>query len=58
MPDKPKMKPYKPAKVTSPILDRMKERGYGPGGPQTPGAKAKRNTGNDFDHSKTTKKKR
>jgi len=37
-----KMKPHIPAKVKSPILERAKKRGYGPGGPQTPGAKEKR----------------
>lgn len=36
---KPKMKPHKPAKVKSPILERQKKKGYGPGGSQTPGAK-------------------
>lgn len=33
-----KMKPHKPAKVKSPILEKMKK-GPGPGGPGTPGAK-------------------
>jgi len=36
------MKPHVPAKVKSPILEKAKERGHGPGGPHTPGAKAKR----------------
>jgi len=34
-----KMKPHKPAKVKSPILEASKKKGYGPGGPHTPGAK-------------------
>jgi len=36
---KPKMKPHKPAKVKSPILEASKKKGYGPGGPMTPGAR-------------------
>jgi hypothetical protein len=39
MPNKLK---YKPKKVKSPILEDAKKRGYGPGGPQTPGAKKKK----------------
>jgi len=35
-----KMKPHKPAKVKSPILEKMK--GKTPGGPMTPGAKKKK----------------
>ena len=37
-----KMKPHKPKRVKSPILERAKKRGYGPGGPMTPGAKKKK----------------
>lgn len=33
---------YKPKKVKSPILEDAKKRGYGPGGPKTPGAKKKK----------------
>lgn len=35
-------KPYKPIKRKSPILEASKKKGYGPGGPMTPGAKAMR----------------
>ena len=52
----PKLTPPKMKPVKSPILEASKKKGYGPGGPQTPGAKAKRNQGNDFDHSKTKPK--
>lgn len=38
----PKMKPHKPKKVKSPILERAKKKPYGPGGPKTPGAKKKK----------------
>lgn len=34
-----KMKPYKPKKVKSPILEKY---GKNPGGPMTPGAKKKK----------------
>lgn len=40
MADKREMKPHKPARVKSPILERMK--GRSPGGPHTPGEKMKR----------------
>lgn len=36
---KAKMKPHVPARVKSPILEKSKKKGYGPGGPHTPGAK-------------------
>ena len=39
---KPKMRPPKRPKIESPILKDAEKRGYGPGGPHTPGAKAKR----------------
>jgi len=54
----PKLPPPKMRKVTSPILEAQKKRGHGPGGPHTPGAKAKRAKHNDFDHSKTSQRKK
>lgn len=33
---------YKPKRRKSPILEAQRKRGYGPGGPSTPGAKKKR----------------
>ena len=51
MPEKNPLKPPKIKKVKSPILERAKEKGYGPGGPMTPGAKKKKK-------KKTTKKKK
>jgi len=49
MPDK--MKPHKPAKVKSPILEKMKS---SPGGPQTPGEKAKRKKNADSEGHRLT----
>lgn len=46
------LKPPKMQKVKSPILESMKS---SPGGPHTPGEKAKRAAANDFDQSKVKK---
>lgn len=51
------MKPYKPAKRKSPILEASKKKGYGPGGPHTPGAKKKKKAAAKKKKKKAPKKR-